>query len=214
MFGYATALILAAAAPSALATVYVTAPVASTSWAAGSSVTLTWQEDGTTPSLGDFGPASIGIYVGNVNEQTLLQTISDSLDVSNATSIDFTPDASIGADSDAYFIRFQSISAMDDTSAYHVQAFSSKFTMTGMTGTFNATVLAEMSSTASGSASSTASSASASSTKAASTTKASTASTATASASSDSTSGAESRTIVNGVVGLAGLAAAGVAYFL
>lgn len=47
----------------------ITSPVASTTFAAGQQETITWQDDGMTPSLTSFGPALIGIYVGNANQQ-------------------------------------------------------------------------------------------------------------------------------------------------
>ena len=66
MFAKASALLaLAAAASPALATIYVTSPVASTSWTAGTQQTITWEDDGTSPSLSDFGTASVGVYVGS-----------------------------------------------------------------------------------------------------------------------------------------------------
>ena len=53
MFSATKLFVLAAAAAPAFATVYMTAPVGSTSWAAGTSQTITWQDDGSTPALGN-----------------------------------------------------------------------------------------------------------------------------------------------------------------
>jgi hypothetical protein len=47
----------------------VTNPVASTSLPAGQQATVAWQDDGTSPTLASFGPASIGLYAGNAQQQ-------------------------------------------------------------------------------------------------------------------------------------------------
>ncbi|OAX35041.1 hypothetical protein K503DRAFT_746487 [Rhizopogon vinicolor AM-OR11-026] len=142
---FSKAIISLVLAASALANIFTTAPVASTTFTGGQQATITWQDDGLTPSLTSFGPALVGIYVGNANQQTLLQTITASVDVSTTSSIVFTPDATIGPDGSDYFIRFQSLSLKDATNAqYPAEAFSAKFTLTNMTGTFNSTVQAEI----------------------------------------------------------------------
>ncbi|KAL1721478.1 hypothetical protein EV715DRAFT_248899 [Schizophyllum commune] len=122
----------------ALANVYTTSPTASTTFTAGQSATISWQDDGQSPSLADFGPAKVSIYAGNAQQQTLLQEISASTDVSKLGSIEFTPDATIGPDSNEYFIRFESLGLKDATSPqYPALAFSSKFTMSSMSGSFS-----------------------------------------------------------------------------
>lgn len=47
----------------------VTSPVASTSWAAGTQQTISWQDDGTSPDLKTFGPAKVTLGVGNAITQ-------------------------------------------------------------------------------------------------------------------------------------------------
>lgn len=47
----------------------VTEPTASTTWAAGQPVTITWQDDGNTPNLTAFGPCTIGLYAGSQTQQ-------------------------------------------------------------------------------------------------------------------------------------------------
>jgi len=126
---------------SAFANVFVTSPVASTTFVGGHQATVSWQDDGSAPTLQSFGPAMVSIYAGNAQQQTLLQTISPNIDVSKLSTIQFTPDPTIGPNSNQYFIRFQSISLKDATSPqYPALAFSAKFTMSGMSGQFNATV--------------------------------------------------------------------------
>jgi len=124
----------------ASAMVYITSPTASSNFSAGVSSPITWQDDGKQPTPKDIGPSKVGLYVGNVNQQVLVQTISTNTDVSQASSIDFTPEAGAGPDSDQYFIRFDSLSLKQNGTNFPVQAFSHKFALNKMTGSFNASV--------------------------------------------------------------------------
>ena len=47
----------------------VTSPVATSSFASGQQSTITWQDDGLSPSLSSFGPSKISIYAGNAQQQ-------------------------------------------------------------------------------------------------------------------------------------------------
>jgi len=142
---FSKAVISLVLAASALANVFITSPVATTTFTAGQQATVTWQDDGLTPNLTSFGASLVGIYTGNANQQTLLQTINPSVDVSTTSSVVFTLDGTIGPDSSEYFVRFTSINLKDATnSQFPAEAFSAKFAMTGMTGTFNSTVQAEI----------------------------------------------------------------------
>jgi len=128
----------------AFATVFVTAPVASTIYSGGKpGATVSWMDDGNAPSLAVFGSATISIYVGNAIQQTSLQVLSNNTDVSKASTITFTPDPTIGPNDADYFIRFESINGRDNTST-PFEAFSAKFTLNSMTGTFPASVQAEI----------------------------------------------------------------------
>jgi hypothetical protein len=140
-----SAFVALALSASAFANVFVTNPTASTTFNGGKSATVSWQDDGKQPTLQAFGPAIVSIYAGNSQQQTLLQTVSPSVDVSTTQSVVFTPDATIGPNGNEYFIRIQSISLKDATQTqYPALAFSAKFTMAGMTGTFNATVQSQI----------------------------------------------------------------------
>ncbi|KAF9559804.1 hypothetical protein CPC08DRAFT_708555 [Agrocybe pediades] len=132
-------------ASAAFATVFVTNPVESTTLAAGQAANINWQDDGVAPSLKDFGPAIISIYVGNARNQTRLQTIQENVDVSQVNSIVVTPDATIGPNSNEYFIRFESVSLKDAAQPqFPALAFSHKFSLSGMTGTFSDEVKAQI----------------------------------------------------------------------
>jgi len=142
---YLSLAVAAAVAPQALATIFITSPVATTTCTAGQPCSVQWDDNGVPPSLAQVGPCSIGIYAGSVTQQTLLQMISPSLDVSTTASVSFNPDPSIGPNTNIYFIKFISAGLKDTavpTAPY--EQFSAKFTLAGMTGTFNSTVAAEV----------------------------------------------------------------------
>jgi hypothetical protein len=145
MFSLSSVSIALALTSSAYAALFVTSPTEAIGFTAGQQSTITWIDDTNQPPLASFGLSSIAIYAGNSIEQTNLQTISESVDVTNPMSISFTPNASIGPDGPQYFIRFQSLSAMDpnDTSI-PLLAFSHVFALSGMTGTFDAEVQSEI----------------------------------------------------------------------
>ncbi|KAG6331982.1 hypothetical protein ID866_7109 [Astraeus odoratus] len=219
---FSSTIVSLALAASALANVYITAPVATTSWAGGQQQTITWQDDGGSPSLSSFGPAKLSIYVGNANQQasfrvTPLQLISANTDVSKLSSLSFTPDPTIGPDSDEYFIRVESLSLKDASQPqYPALAFSSKFTLTNMSGTFNSTLQAEIDGqstapiggTTSAAATGTASSSATKLTTTVATSTKSASASASASATSTSSSNGAGKHGVTGVAGIVGIAAA------
>ncbi|KAF8336432.1 uncharacterized protein EI90DRAFT_174575 [Cantharellus anzutake] len=125
---------------------FITAPVVTTSCAAGQNCPLAWNDDGKPPTLSQIGACNVGLFVGSVSTQYLLQSISAAFDVSKAGTLNFSPDPSVGANSNQYFIRFTSNTLNSTTNTgYPYQAFSAKFTLTGMTGQFNSTVQQVMS---------------------------------------------------------------------
>ncbi|EJD01784.1 uncharacterized protein FOMMEDRAFT_123808 [Fomitiporia mediterranea MF3/22] len=139
---FASVAVLVSLAASAMAKPYLTSPVAGSVCSGGSICNVNWQDDNNTPSLNDFGDAKVGIYVGNVNQQTMVQSISDSVNVATTSSIAFTVDPNAGPDDDIYFIRFDSINGMNGSTPF--QAFSAKFTLKNMSGQFNSTVQAQI----------------------------------------------------------------------
>jgi hypothetical protein len=142
---FSKAFVVLAFASAAFANVFITAPVASTTYTAGQQASVKWQDDGQSPSLASFGPAKISIYAGNAQQQTSLQLLNASVDVSQSNSITFTPDATIGPNSGEYFIRVESLSLKDASQPqFPALAFSAKFTLAGMTGTFSAAVQSEI----------------------------------------------------------------------
>jgi len=139
------ALVLASLVASVFCTVYITEPTGSSTFTAGQQATIKWQDDGAAPTLDKFGSSKVSIYVGNAIQQTPLQLITDNVDVSKISTIQFTPNPAIGPDGNNYFIRFESLNAKDPKQTqYPALAFSSKFTLKGMSGTFNASIQSEI----------------------------------------------------------------------
>jgi len=139
--------LIAALAPQVLATIFVTSPVATTTWTGGSTAVISWEDDGNAPLLATIGACSVGIYAGNSQQQTLLQEIVDSVNVATTASIQFTVDPTIGPDSSAYFVRFTSTTYKDPaTPQYAYEQFSARYAMTNMSGQFNSTVQAQINS--------------------------------------------------------------------
>ncbi|KAI0357677.1 hypothetical protein OH77DRAFT_1421762 [Trametes cingulata] len=206
MFASAAVLLLAVASP-ALGNLFITSPVGSTTWAAGQSQTISWKDDGASPSLAQLGPCKVSVYVGSQTQQTLIQEIVPSVDVSTTSSIVFTPDASKGENGAFYFIRVESLGLKDATnSQFPAEAFSSKYTMTGMTGTFSADVKAQISGAASGAAPAT--SAAAAGTQAASTTSSPATKAATSSSHAASSTASAKGNAANGATSVSGSAVA------
>ncbi|WWD18639.1 hypothetical protein CI109_103092 [Kwoniella shandongensis] len=155
MFANAASYLLLAAAAlhPVLAGVYITSPVDSTAATGGQVIEVKWADDGKTPTVASVGPCSIDIYTGSVNNQIKLQNLAASVDVSKASSISATIDPSIGQDDSHYFVRFTSLNLKDAKNPqYPYEAFSAMFTISSMSGKFNATTLAAIDAAASSNA--------------------------------------------------------------
>lgn len=102
-------------------------------------------DDGNTPTVASVGPCTVDLYTGSMTQQTKLQNLAASVDVSKTSSISATIDPTVGQSGNYYFVRFTSLGLKDTTNpAYYYEAFSAKFTINSMTGTFSAAVLAEL----------------------------------------------------------------------
>lgn len=97
--------LLALAAP-ALATIYTTNPVASTKHNGGEVLEIEWQDDGSAPTLETVGVCSIDLCIGSTTNQTCIQNLAESVDVSKAETVSTTIDPTIGENYDAYFIKY------------------------------------------------------------------------------------------------------------
>jgi hypothetical protein len=104
-------------ASSALAGVYITNPVANSIVKPGELLTIRWGEytrslhcycqtnvfplrcvvdDGTTPHLATIGSSQIALYTGSATQQTFLQELAASIDVSTSNSVDAWIDSNLG----------------------------------------------------------------------------------------------------------------------
>ncbi|BEI81475.1 hypothetical protein CcaverHIS002_0206350 [Cutaneotrichosporon cavernicola] len=129
------AALLALAAP-ALATIYTTNPVASTSVKGGEVLEIKWQDDGIAPTLDTIGTCSVDLCIGSPTKQLCIQNLAESVDVSKASTVSTTIDPSIGANYDAYFIRYSAENYTDKGMPY--MQFSARFALTDMAGNFTA----------------------------------------------------------------------------
>jgi len=152
MFTTVSTLFAVAALPQVFASVFITTPTATTTCHGGQQCQIAWQEDklNTPPLLADWGPTSVGIWVGSQQQQTQLQLIQDGVNVATTGSITFTPDPTIGPNDSVYFVRFTSDATKDPANPlFNVESFSAKFTLDNMSGQFNATVAAQIAGTSS-----------------------------------------------------------------
>lgn len=85
-------------------------------------------DNGDAPSVAEIGATSIDLYTGSVNQQTFLQNLAASVDVSKTSEITSTIDPSVGETGPYYFVRFRSLNLKDDKNPqYNYQAYSAKF---------------------------------------------------------------------------------------
>ncbi|KAF8581226.1 hypothetical protein K439DRAFT_1354734 [Ramaria rubella] len=138
-------LFLASMTTRALAAIFITNPVATTIGQGGQNMTLQWMDDGAAPSLADIGPCEIGLYSGNMEQQTELQSIAPSVNVSTQMIQSFIINSTIGPNSPHYFIRITSLDLKDPQNpAYPYEAFSALFTLASMSGEFPPAVQAQI----------------------------------------------------------------------
>lgn len=153
MRSFAAALLVAGALVSqTAATIYVTEPTASTICTAGTACNVRWNDDGNAPVLATIGVCSVDLYTGGVQQQTFLQNIG-SVDVSTNAYVTYLPDATVGSNGNMYFVKFTSLAFKDPANpTFPFTSYSAKFTLNGMTGTFNSTVQAQIDGVASSAA--------------------------------------------------------------
>ena len=130
------AVALLALAASALASISITNPIASTSLAGGKSLKISWlaDSDTVTPLAKSFGNSSVSIYTGSSSVQYPLELFGY-LDPAKTTSISKVIPKTLGPSAALYFIRIESLSAKD-SAGNPLEAFSARFTLTGMTGSW------------------------------------------------------------------------------
>jgi len=139
---FINALILAITflATTAHATLYATTPVAATVWDARQDQTVTWKGNSTAPPLELMGKVAISLWTGGVQQQTFLQCLTCGRYVAGQQKKSVvTFNTTLGPSGPYYFLRFSADALQNDI-------FSARFTLTHMTGSFNATVQAQLNS--------------------------------------------------------------------
>ncbi|KAI0316873.1 hypothetical protein OF83DRAFT_1124377 [Amylostereum chailletii] len=119
--------------PFARAEFFVVNPSESTTCHAGQSCKVQWLDNGERPLLANMGPCYVGLYRG---KQQLIQQL-DPVDVSSVHSLDFTPQANAGPNSNTYYVAFTSVSLKQANSSRPYIGYSPNFTLDGMSGTLD-----------------------------------------------------------------------------
>ncbi|CAD6505892.1 BgTH12-06824 [Blumeria graminis f. sp. triticale] len=119
----------------------ITSPAAGTSLPGGVAFTITWIDSGDAPALADLTSYQIFLYTGsNSNPQQIYEIGQGAFSAGNSITAN-VPVTIGGSTENAYFLSLVSTAAAGKT----ITSFSSRFTLTGMTGTFSPTVISELS---------------------------------------------------------------------
>ncbi|KAK9454717.1 hypothetical protein V1511DRAFT_500792 [Dipodascopsis uninucleata] len=115
----------------ARAEIEVTVPVAGTTYSP-SVFTITWADDGTSPSLSELSTVTIMLCTGLDSAMNCFATLYSSVPLSSFTGNTLTTaiTPSVGADG-VYFLQFTA----DVTAGGYIINYSDRFILTGMTGT-------------------------------------------------------------------------------
>lgn len=119
---------------------YFTNPVASTKANGGAKLQVKWTDNGKSPTYDakNWGNATLWLAAGSESTQYKLQTIKANF-APTRKSVSFTVDKTIGPSGQYYFIRMEGTDT--GSNGYPVMSFSARFTLNGMSGQFNSTVL-------------------------------------------------------------------------
>ncbi|GAA5824368.1 hypothetical protein JCM10212_004003 [Sporobolomyces blumeae] len=135
----------------ALASVYIVKPDGSDYFNAGKRITITWLDSEASPPASAMGPSTLYLATGSSTAHTNLATLATVDDPSKTLEVPITIDASWAPDTNQVFILLESNSAKDDSTGQPLQAFSARFRLSKMKGTFPAAALAQLEPTSSGS---------------------------------------------------------------
>ncbi|KAI9815556.1 MAG: hypothetical protein M1827_002690 [Pycnora praestabilis] len=132
---------LAALAPLAVADVEFTTPAAGASVAGGTTISVAWKDSGSAPSVSDLTSYQLFLCAGGNDASNFIQlapiTTAGTFSTGNAAS--GTVQVTIGGSTtNAYFLKMISVATAGGT----VTNYSPRFSLTGMTGTFPANVIA------------------------------------------------------------------------
>ncbi|KAK0527200.1 hypothetical protein OC835_005048 [Tilletia horrida] len=140
---FTTATLFLAAALLALtqlahANIVVHSPVAATKAKGGDKLDVEWVDDGKNPTLKSYGAVNVYLCTGSSTVQYKLQTLKSDVKTSR-TKGSWKIDPNAGPNSDKYFLRFEGTNML--AGGVPPMAFSARFTLSGMKGTWNATIL-------------------------------------------------------------------------
>ncbi|GAA5838058.1 hypothetical protein JCM9279_004114 [Rhodotorula babjevae] len=124
------------AAPAVVANPYIYKPVEASHYRAGDSFTVSWRDNGEAPLSSAYGQTTVSLYTGTSTVQTQLASLGTVADPGVETEVLITIDPTWGPDADDYFIRIQSVAGVDAAGA-PLQAFSARFALSQMTGTWS-----------------------------------------------------------------------------
>ncbi|KUJ19124.1 uncharacterized protein LY89DRAFT_706012 [Mollisia scopiformis] len=131
-------LFLVASAPLAIAYPEFTVPAAGASVPGGTAFTVTWKDSGSAPSNADLTTYTLFLFSGsNATPQQLYQLAASTIAAGSTVSVT-VPLGTGGATTNAYFLGMLSVASAGGT----IWTYSDRFTLTGMTGSFSAAVIA------------------------------------------------------------------------
>ncbi|KAI9049941.1 hypothetical protein LZ554_006088 [Drepanopeziza brunnea f. sp. 'monogermtubi'] len=131
-------LALAISLPWVAADVKFTVPAAGASIPGGTAFTVTWADSGNAPALADLTSYTLFLFSGsNAVPAQLLNLKAATFAAGNTISV-IVPVGTGATGTNVYFLGMLSVATAGGT----VWNYSNRFTLTGMTGTFSATVMA------------------------------------------------------------------------
>ncbi|CZR61459.1 related to KRE9 Cell wall synthesis protein [Phialocephala subalpina] len=131
-------LFLVASAPLAFAYPEFTVPAAGASVPGGTAFSVTWKDSGDAPALADLTTYTLFLFSGsNASPQQLYSLSAGTIATASTVSVT-VPVGTGGTGTNAYFLGMLSVASAGGT----IWTYSSRFTMTGMTGSFSAAVAA------------------------------------------------------------------------
>ncbi|TVY46814.1 Cell wall synthesis protein [Lachnellula occidentalis] len=129
---------LATLAPLASAIPVFSSPAAAASLPGGTSMTVEWKDDGTAPAIADLASYQLFLYSGSGTAPTQLYAAASNGVYTTGNSATVTIPVGVGGSTtNAYFFGLMSTATAGGT----ITTYSSRFTLTGMTGTFPAAVI-------------------------------------------------------------------------
>ncbi|KAF8861347.1 beta-1,6-glucan boisynthesis protein-like protein [Acephala macrosclerotiorum] len=131
-------LFLVASVPLAFAYPEFTVPAAGASVPGGTAFSVTWEDSGDAPSLADLTTYTLFLFSGSNASPQQLYSLSQGT-IATASTVSVTVPVNTGGNgTNAYFLGMLSVASAGGT----IWTYSSRFTLTGMTGSFSATVAA------------------------------------------------------------------------